>query len=109
MTRTLMKRNRTYPRPEALENARNSRVYKDGFVTLSLRSVLEILELRVIYTVDDFTIISRETGAFFVCEKSASAGMMTPWDWLRARSLLDPETFEPLALRRIDESPRLAA
>lgn len=110
MTRTLMKRNRTYPRPEALENARNSRVYKDGFVTLSLRSVLEILNLRVIYTADDFTIISTERRAVIdVCEKSASDGMTTPWDYLRSRGLLDPETFEPLALRKIDESPRLAA
>ena len=105
-----MKRIRNYPRPAALENARNSRVYKDGFVTLSLRSVLEILGLRVVYAVDDFTVISCETGEVVgVREKSALNGMLTPWDYLREENLLNPETFEPLALRRIDECPRLAA
>lgn len=72
--------------------------------------MLEILGLRVAYTADEFTVISIETGRVIdVCEKSASDGMLTPWDYLRAKRYLVPETFEPLALRRIDECPRLAA
>ncbi len=104
-----MKRSRTYPRPESIKNARNSRVYKDGFVTLSLANVLEILGLRVRYTADEFTVLSRSSGAVIaVCEKSASAGLATPWDWLRSRRLLDHETFEPLA-RVYIETQMLAA
>jgi hypothetical protein len=91
-----MKRIRTYPRPEHIITAHNSRFYKDGFVILPLKDVLAILNLRIKYTVDAFKFYDSETGDLVFVSQRAIGGH-TPFDALRARGLLAPATFEPLA------------
>lgn len=64
----------------------------NGFITIPLRDVLAILDLKIKYTEDDLAFHNRSTGEhLFTHERGESA---RPWDILRERGYFAPEKFE---------------
>ena len=85
-------------------------IYVDGLVRLSLRTVLDILGLRVIYSENVLRFIDLETNKQrFAYERDAIKGIHNPWDALRKRKMLDREKFEPRAIAFLEANPRYTA
>ena len=85
-------------------------IYVDGLVRLSLRTVLDILGLRVIYSETKLRFIDTATNKQkFAMERDPDKGIHTPWDALRKRRMLDREKFEPRAQAFLEANPRYTA
>lgn len=85
-------------------------IYVDGLVRLSLRTVLDILGLRVIYSETKLRFIDTKTNKQrFAYERDAIKGIRTPWDALRKRKMLDREKFERRAQAFLEANPRYTA
>lgn len=84
-------------------------IYVDGLVRLSLRTVLDILGLRVIYSETKLRFIDLETNKERFQFARHPDGIRTPWDALRKRRMLDREKFERRALIFLEANPRYTA
>jgi hypothetical protein len=84
-------------------------IYVDGLVRLSLRTVLDILGLRVIYSETKLRFIDLETNDERFQFARHPDGIRTPWDALRKRKMLDREKFEPRAQAFLEANPRYTA
>jgi hypothetical protein len=84
-------------------------IYVDGLVRLSLRTVLDILGLRVIYSETKLRFIDLETNEEKFQFPRHPDGIRTPWDALRKRKMLDREKFERRAQAFLEANPRYTA
>ena len=84
-------------------------IYVDGLVRLSLRTVLDILGLRVIYSETKLRFIDLETNEEQFQFPRHPDGIRTPWDALRKRKMLDREKFERCAQAFLEANPRYTA
>jgi hypothetical protein len=96
------------PKPYAETwEARHSRsVANHGFITVPLRDVLLILNLRLVRSDDRYTFFCTLTGELsFTHERSPG---VTEWEALRSHGLLSPERFNEPARLYLKSHPRPA-